>query len=86
MAGTKRGLGRGFDSLIPTQLVEDEFDVTAAPAGQAGGNGGQHDNNSCEPAAHNKIAGEPSQSLEHQNNQRQCAPHHIWNGDGSGGP
>ena len=26
----KRGLGRGFDSLIPTQLVEDEFDVTAA--------------------------------------------------------
>jgi ParB family transcriptional regulator, chromosome partitioning protein len=25
----KRGLGRGFDSLIPTQIVEDEFDVTA---------------------------------------------------------
>ncbi len=25
----KRGLGRGFDSLIPQQLVEDEFDVTA---------------------------------------------------------
>lgn len=25
----KRGLGRGFDSLIPTQMVEDEFDVTA---------------------------------------------------------
>lgn len=25
----KRGLGRGFDSLIPTQLVEEEFDVTA---------------------------------------------------------
>src|SRR3954449_10759253 len=25
----KRGLGRGFDSLIPTQVVETEFDVTA---------------------------------------------------------
>ena len=24
-----RGLGRGFDSLIPTELVEDEFDPTA---------------------------------------------------------
>lgn len=24
------GLGRGFDALIPTQLVEDEFDVTAS--------------------------------------------------------
>lgn len=29
MATAKRGLGRGFESLIPTQLVEDEFDVTA---------------------------------------------------------
>lgn len=27
--GNKRGLGRGFESLIPTQLVEDEFDVSA---------------------------------------------------------
>lgn len=26
---SKRGLGRGFDSLIPTQLVEEEFDVQA---------------------------------------------------------
>ena len=25
-----RGLGRGFDSLIPTELVEDEFDPTAS--------------------------------------------------------
>ena len=25
----KRGLGRGFDALIPTQMVEDEFDITA---------------------------------------------------------
>lgn len=25
----KRGLGRGFDSLIPTQIVEQEFDITA---------------------------------------------------------
>jgi len=31
----KRGLGRGFDSLIPTQLVEDEFDVTSATATSA---------------------------------------------------
>ena len=31
----KRGLGRGFDSLIPTQMVEDEFDVTA-PVDEAG--------------------------------------------------
>ncbi len=30
MADKKRGLGRGFDSLIPTQLVDEEFDVTAA--------------------------------------------------------
>jgi ParB family transcriptional regulator, chromosome partitioning protein len=29
MAVQKRGLGRGFDSLIPTAIVEDEFDVTA---------------------------------------------------------
>jgi len=26
---TKPGLGRGFDSLIPTHLVEEEFDPTA---------------------------------------------------------
>src|SRR5437868_1657497 len=25
----KRGLGRGFDSLIPTSIAEEEFDVTA---------------------------------------------------------
>lgn len=31
---TKRGLGRGFDSLIPTQIVEDEFDVTAKVDGE----------------------------------------------------
>lgn len=30
----KRGLGRGFDSLIPTQIVEDEFDVTAKVDGE----------------------------------------------------
>src|SRR6266851_4935761 len=29
MAEKKRGLGRGFDTLIPTSIVEDEFDVTA---------------------------------------------------------
>lgn len=28
MSKTTRGLGRGFDSLIPTQLLEDEFDPT----------------------------------------------------------
>ena len=26
---TGRGLGRGFDSLIPTDLVDDDFDITA---------------------------------------------------------
>lgn len=26
----KRGLGRGFDSLIPTEVIEEEFDVTAS--------------------------------------------------------
>jgi ParB family chromosome partitioning protein len=26
---SKRGLGRGFDSLIPTELLDDEFDPTA---------------------------------------------------------
>ena len=30
MADKKRGLGRGFDSLIPTQMVEEEFDITAS--------------------------------------------------------
>jgi ParB family chromosome partitioning protein len=30
MSSTQRGLGKGFDALIPTQLVEDEFDPTAA--------------------------------------------------------
>ncbi|HSX01584.1 MAG TPA: ParB N-terminal domain-containing protein, partial [Candidatus Saccharimonas sp.] len=29
MAEKRRGLGRGFDALIPTQIVEEEFDVTA---------------------------------------------------------
>jgi ParB family chromosome partitioning protein len=29
MAEKRRGLGRGFDSLIPTAIVEEEFDVTA---------------------------------------------------------
>jgi ParB family chromosome partitioning protein len=33
--GKKRGLGRGFDSLIPTQVVDTEFDVTA-PVDQSG--------------------------------------------------
>lgn len=28
---TNRGLGRGFDSLIPTNLVEEEFDPTSSP-------------------------------------------------------
>jgi ParB family chromosome partitioning protein len=32
----KRGLGRGFDSLIPTAIVEDEFDVTAKVDGATG--------------------------------------------------
>jgi ParB family transcriptional regulator, chromosome partitioning protein len=27
----QRGLGRGFESLIPTQIVEEEFDPTAQP-------------------------------------------------------
>jgi ParB family transcriptional regulator, chromosome partitioning protein len=30
MSSNNRGLGRGFDALIPTQLVEEEFDPTAA--------------------------------------------------------
>lgn len=29
MMMTNRGLGRGFDSLIPTDIVEDDFDITA---------------------------------------------------------
>jgi ParB family transcriptional regulator, chromosome partitioning protein len=35
----QRGLGRGFDSLIPTQIVEAEFDVTAEKPGAGGGDG-----------------------------------------------
>lgn len=27
---TQKGLGRGFESLIPTELIDDEFDPTAA--------------------------------------------------------
>lgn len=26
----KRGLGRGFDSLIPTEVIKEEFDITAS--------------------------------------------------------
>ncbi|HSE29893.1 MAG TPA: ParB/RepB/Spo0J family partition protein [Candidatus Saccharimonadales bacterium] len=29
MSRSKKGLGRGFDSLIPTQLLDDEFDPTS---------------------------------------------------------
>lgn len=29
MADKKRGLGRGFDALIPTDLIDEEFDPTA---------------------------------------------------------
>jgi ParB family transcriptional regulator, chromosome partitioning protein len=36
MSDKKRGLGRGFDSLIPTEIVEAEFDPTAKT-----GDGGQ---------------------------------------------
>ena len=25
-----KGLGRGFESLIPTELIDEEFDITAA--------------------------------------------------------
>lgn len=30
----KRGLGRGFDSLIPTEILDDEFDTTATEDGR----------------------------------------------------
>lgn len=30
MAGVKKGLGRGFSSLIPTELLDESFDPTAA--------------------------------------------------------
>ena len=30
MMMANRGLGRGFDSLIPTDIVEDDFDITAS--------------------------------------------------------
>lgn len=30
MSAVKHGLGRGFDSLIPTQMLEEEFDPTQA--------------------------------------------------------
>lgn len=36
MSSSKRGLGRGFDALIPTQLVEEEFDPTAVKADDGG--------------------------------------------------
>ena len=30
MSAKKMSLGRGFDSLIPTELLDEEFDPTAA--------------------------------------------------------
>lgn len=30
----KRGLGRGFDSLIPTSIIEEEFDITKSTDGE----------------------------------------------------
>ena len=30
----KKGLGRGFDSLIPTTLIDETFDPTAAQDGK----------------------------------------------------
>ena len=34
MATAKRGLGRGFASLIPTEVIEEEFDVTSNTDGE----------------------------------------------------
>lgn len=34
MPSKKKGLGRGFDSLIPTELLDESFDPTAAQDGQ----------------------------------------------------
>ncbi|GHU08453.1 chromosome partitioning protein ParB [Alphaproteobacteria bacterium] len=34
MMAVKRGLGRGFDSLIPTKVIEEEFDVTSNTDGE----------------------------------------------------
>lgn len=34
MSASKKGLGRGFDSLIPTELLDESFDPTAAQDGQ----------------------------------------------------
>ncbi len=34
MSSNKRGLGRGFDSLIPTELLDESFDPTAAQDNQ----------------------------------------------------
>ncbi|MFI5240504.1 MAG: ParB/RepB/Spo0J family partition protein [Candidatus Saccharimonadia bacterium] len=31
MSSNSRGLGRGFDALIPTQIIEEEFDPTVKP-------------------------------------------------------
>lgn len=34
MSGSKKGLGRGFDSLIPTDFLDESFDPTAAEDNQ----------------------------------------------------
>lgn len=34
MSAMKKGLGRGFESLIPTDLIDESFDVTASQDGQ----------------------------------------------------
>ena len=39
MSAKKMSLGRGFDSLIPTELLDEEFDPTAAQDEHHGGDG-----------------------------------------------
>ena len=34
MSAKKTGLGRGFESLIPTELLDESFDPTASEDGQ----------------------------------------------------
>jgi len=34
MTANKKGLGRGFASLIPTEIIEEEFDVTSYTDGE----------------------------------------------------
>lgn len=56
MSANKKGLGRGFDSLIPTELFDESFDPTANQDGQV---------SELRNIKLNEIAADPNQPRRH---------------------